>query len=65
MNPTSLCVRCGRAPDEIPEYREAAAFEEMSPAAYARSDGTYNPENGHFYCDKCYIEAGLPLGVAP
>lgn len=29
-------------------------------AAYAREDGTYNPSNGHFLCDRCYIAAGQP-----
>jgi hypothetical protein len=34
-----------------PEMREA----------YVRSEeGTYNPENGHFLCDGCYITAGMP-----
>lgn len=33
---------------------------------YVRAeDGTYNRENGHFLCDKCYLRAGMPLGVAP
>jgi hypothetical protein len=25
-------------------------------------EGTYNPINGHFLCDQCYIEAGMPVG---
>jgi len=28
---------------------------------YVRSEeGTYNPVNGHFLCDACYIKAGMP-----
>lgn len=23
-------------------------------------EGTYNPLNGHFLCDECYIKAGMP-----
>lgn len=23
-------------------------------------EGTYNPTNGHFLCDDCYIAAGMP-----
>lgn len=34
-------------------------------ADYARHDGTYNPDNGHFWCDACYIAAGMPLGRCP
>jgi hypothetical protein len=33
--------------------------------AYARRDGTYNRDNGHFWCDTCYIRAGMPLGRCP
>lgn len=25
-----------------------------------QEEGTYNPENGHFLCDSCYIKAGMP-----
>jgi hypothetical protein len=33
--------------------------------AFARTDGTYNRANGHFWCNACYIAIGMPLGVAP
>lgn len=30
-------------------------------ANYVRiEEGTYNPVNGHFLCDDCYIKAGQP-----
>jgi hypothetical protein len=25
-----------------------------------QNEGTFNRENGHFLCDKCYIQAGSP-----
>jgi len=30
--------------------------------AVIREEGTYNPNNGHFLCDSCYIKAGMPTG---
>jgi hypothetical protein len=30
-----------------------------------REEGTFNRENGHFLCDRCYISHGMPLGVCP
>jgi hypothetical protein len=61
------CVGCDRVPDEIDEYIEAAKDEGLRhPSQFVRrNEGTYNPDNGHFYCTKCYIKAGQPLGVAP
>lgn len=65
-----LCTGCGKHPDQIEEYVEIAADEDMTPDAYVRSEeGTYNPENGHFLCTSCYVRAGMPSGergwVAP
>lgn len=34
-----------------PEERETYIIKE---------EGTYNPSNGHFLCDACYIKAGMP-----
>jgi hypothetical protein len=51
---------CQRFASEIPGLVEMATAEEMSPAEYARDDGTYNSENGHFACDSCYIKLGMP-----
>ena len=28
-------------------------------------DGTYNPDNGHFWCDICYVSLGILLGMCP
>ncbi len=49
--------------EEIDALDEAGRQEER--VAYARTDGTYNRDNGNFWCDVCYIEVGMPLGVAP
>lgn len=66
MEPTPRCVGCGKSPSRLEEYWEPAADESMSPAQYVRrSEGTFNRENGHFWCTRCYIAAGQPLGVAP
>lgn len=59
------CKICGRTPHEIPEYTEAAEIEEMAVEAYVEDyEGTYNFATGKFYCTKCYIEIGEPLGTA-
>ena len=60
-----ICVGCGKAPDEIDEYLDAAHECGTSPIDYVmENEGTLNRSNGHFYCTECYIEAGEPLGVA-
>ena len=62
---------CRRYAVEMPELddniredgsnRRVTAIER---ARYVRAEeGTYNPANGHFLCDVCYIKAGMP--VAP
>jgi hypothetical protein len=56
------CFRCKRVASEIPGIVETAEVEEMTPQEYAREDGTYNSVTGHFACDKCYIEIGMPSG---
>lgn len=52
---------------ETPEESAGVDFQERPQrrAEYARSDGTYNPKNGHFWCDSCYIAIGMPLGRCP
>lgn len=62
---TPVCIGCGRTPDQIKEYIMGANEENITPEEYVRLyEGTYNNWNGHFYCTKCYIEAGMPLGRA-
>ncbi|RYD02478.1 hypothetical protein N752_24425 [Desulforamulus aquiferis] len=59
------CKVCKRKPDEIYEYIISARGERISPQEYViRQEGTYNMLTGKFYCTKCYIKIGLPLGVA-
>ena len=65
MNTTGrpICIGCGKRPDEIEEYVEAAADygRKITPDAYVRrEEGTYNPENGHFACTTCYCAMGMP-----
>lgn len=56
------CFHCGKKPEEIEEYVEAAREEETSPAEYvSKEEGTYDPVTGCFYCTLCYVEVGMPL----
>lgn len=56
-----ICTGCNRRPDEIAEYLDGAADEQMTPAAYVMAEeGTLNTANGHFLCTACYIRAGMP-----
>lgn len=41
------------------ELSDAERTEAMR-AYVAYNEGTYNPDNGHFLCDECYIAAGMP-----
>jgi len=64
--PGYQCVGCKRAPAQIQEYVDAAHDEGITPSEWVRSEeGTFNKENGHFWCTNCYIKAGMPLGKAP
>ena len=65
-----ICIGCDKHPNQIDEYVEAAAEEDMTPDDYVRAeDRTFNKRNGHFLCAECYIadgEPSLPTGwVAP
>lgn len=56
-----VCIGCGKRPEEIEEYVEAARDEDTTPDAYVRTEeGTFNRENGHFACTDCYIAMGMP-----
>lgn len=59
-----ICVGCGKHPNDLAEYREAAAGEPedyKSAADYVmREEGTLNRQNGHFLCTPCYEKAGQP-----
>ncbi len=59
------CMTCGRRPDQILEYRQAAADEDTTAEQYVRAnEGTYNAATGKFWCTECYIIIGMPEGVA-
>lgn len=61
MTEPPLCFRCGRRPDQIPEYVEFAEMERLDPDQFVRElEGTYNRSNGHFACTDCYVEIGMP-----
>lgn len=61
-----ICVGCGKRPNEIEEYIEAAADAEVTPDEYVcEEEGTYNAANGHFACTDCYIKMGMPAKPAP
>jgi hypothetical protein len=64
-----ICIGCARRPTEILSYIECAAGSEEALATVTpeeirlyviHEEGTYNPKNGHFLCDECYIRNGMP-----
>lgn len=60
------CFVCGKTAEELEEYVECAAENEMTVAEYvAEEEGTYNPESGNFACSDCYIAIGMPSLPAP
>ena len=61
MTAKPFCVGCHKYADEIEEYIEAGAADEMTPDEFVRElEGTFNPDNGHFLCTICYVQAGMP-----
>lgn len=59
------CKRCGKQPNEITEYIDAAKECNMLPDAFVlHEEGTYNRETGLFWCTLCYVKIGMPLGKA-
>lgn len=59
------CKCCGREPEEITEYVVSAADCGCTPNEYVkREEGTYNDRTQKFYCTRCYIDVGMPLGKA-
>lgn len=58
-----ICIGCRKFPADLPEYSDFKEAEETSDDYVKREEGTYNPENGHFLCDGCYIIAGMPASA--
>lgn len=60
-----MCKECGRKASELLEYITEGRINNMTPEEFVRQEeGTYNPVTGYFYCTKCYIRVGMPLGTA-
>ena len=60
-----ICKGCNKRPDEIKEYIQAAKIMHTTPDRYVeQEEGTLNRKTGQFYCTKCYIANGMPLGKA-
>lgn len=60
-HPDPVCIGCHRTPEDIEDYGQLAREAGITPSAYVRhEEGTYNPANGHFACDACYISMGMP-----
>lgn len=62
--------RCQRFAVDMTDYdmwiadEHGIPLKEVTPAMrnqyVEQTEGTYNPDNGHFLCDQCYIEVGMP-----
>jgi hypothetical protein len=64
--PQPICIGCDSTPEEISVYVWAADASAQTPSDYVReNEGTLNPANGHFLCDGCYIDAGMPTAPGP
>ena len=60
--PALVCFRCGKTPAEMPVYEEMAQEYGVTAEDYVwAEEGTLNEANGHFCCDDCYIDLGLPV----
>lgn len=56
-----MCMGCAKVPEELLEYVICGEAEDQTPTEYViENEGTYNPRNGHFLCDSCYIKNGQP-----
>jgi hypothetical protein len=51
--------------DEEDEDEHGPVTPQMREQYVITGEGTYNPLNGHFNCDRCYIAIGMPLGKCP
>lgn len=58
------CLRFAAAMNDYDSFVEADddgfVSSEAREGYVIEEEGTYNPENGHFLCDSCYIKAGQP-----
>lgn len=61
-----MCERFARDMAELDMWteRKPRVPKKLARIAYiVEEEGTYNPENGHFLCDDCYINAGQPSSI--
>lgn len=74
--PRPICLGCLRCASEMSELDQFILGEgesdTMRPCTgeereeYIREEeGTYNASNGHFLCDICYMDAGMPTSELP
>lgn len=55
-----VCVGCGKHPDELTCYTYMLEGNQTADEYVFNNEGTLNYDNGHFLCDQCYIDAGMP-----
>jgi hypothetical protein len=61
----STCINCKKTPGELKEYVEEAKDLGITPDLYVQfNEGTYNFDKNIFACTSCYVEMGMPVGVA-
>lgn len=74
--PEPRCARCQRLAADMPDldlswaesvedWAKDESERQRMRVEFARADGTYNSATGSFWCDRCYIVLGMPLGTAP
>lgn len=74
MDEHPYCPGCQRFASEMSELdpfingdgegdvMRPATAEEREDYIRTPEEGTYNTTNGHFLCDTCYLNAGMPTG---
>lgn len=54
------CIGCKTLAQDLSEIDSYLEAGETREEYIINNEGTYNPKNGHFLCDACYIDAGMP-----
>lgn len=55
------CPYCGKHPNDLEEYVEAAKEENVSVVEYVKyNENTYCQFTGCFVCTSCYVNIGMP-----
>ena len=59
------CACCGKYASELREFKYTYEESGLTPSEFVRIyEGTYSKDTNKFYCTKCYINLGCPLGKA-